>query len=121
MRRSALVLVLSLAMVATVAACGGSTDQGPSTAPVESSAATPAESSGADLSPATDPDSLYVQFCSGCHGSDGRGSVVIAGEDDAAEIARVVTDGASGMPGYGDQLTAEQIQAVSRYVATELK
>ena len=54
MRRAALVLVLSLALAASVAACGGdSTDQ---SQPTDSSVATPAESSGADLSPATDGD-----------------------------------------------------------------
>jgi mono/diheme cytochrome c family protein len=121
MRRAVLVLVLSLALVTAVAGCGGSGDESQPAAPADSAAATPAQSSGADLSPATDGDSLFAQHCAGCHGNDGRGSVVIAGEDDAAEIARVVTDGAEGMPGYGDQLTADQIKAVSEYVATQLK
>jgi mono/diheme cytochrome c family protein len=45
----------------------------------------------------------------------------VAGEDDAAEVARVTEQGEGGMPGFSGDLSAAQIQAVAEYVTTQLQ
>ena len=69
--------------------------------------------------------SLYQQNCSACHGPLGQG---IAGSNAPPLTAALVLDdiktmvsrGSTEMPGLAAVLTADQIDAVSRYVAIEL-
>ena len=125
MRRAVpvLALVVLLGLALTVAACGEESDGGggsQATAPAETPVATPAPTTGGE-GVVADGARLYEQHCTGCHGVDGRGSVTIAGEDDAAGVTAAIKNGAEGMPAYGDQLTAGQIEALSGFVTTQLK
>ena len=70
-----------------------------------------------------DGAAIYADSCAQCHGADGSGgigpplgggAVVEAFPDAEAEIA-VVAEGRQGMPGFGDRLTPEQIEAVVEY------
>lgn len=129
MPRLTLALTLAAVLALAVVACGddGATTDAPS-APAETAlpASPPASASpGATTAPPAPIEGaeVYAAYCAGCHGADGKGgsSAPIAGEDDAAEITRVVKNGYESMPGFGDALSADQIEAVSEYVANELK
>ncbi|MEO6324364.1 MAG: c-type cytochrome [Thermoanaerobaculia bacterium] len=81
--------------------------------------------------PANPGEQVWVKKCAGCHGSDGRGETKFAQGrpfanltddrwkhgDSHEAIVRLITEGdeKSPMPAYRDRLTAEQIEAVSRY------
>ena len=115
MRRAVLVLslVMSLAVLAAaVAACGGSSSSSDSATPSGGAVATV---KGAEM---------YATFCAGCHGADGTGGAggpAVTGLSDAAQIESVVSNGEGGMPGFTDQMSADQITAVSDYLVNELK
>jgi mono/diheme cytochrome c family protein len=107
------VLVAALAVVAGlgVTACGESTDSSPA-APTGGAVATV---KGAEM---------YATFCAGCHGADGSGGPggpAVTGESDATEVAAVVRDGSGSMPGFADQMSEDQITAVSQYLVDRLK
>ena len=126
MRRAILALTLSLLLAASVAACGGSsTDDAATTpAPAETTAAPePAASETATGGTTEEAAQLYADNCSGCHGADGAGGSApgIAGEDDVAEIQRWIEQGGEGMPGFAEQLTPGQIEAIARFVAGGLQ
>ncbi len=71
---------------------------------------------------------IFSQQCSKCHGDEGQGiaaAVTIAGpslqaEHDLGSVMAAVESGPSHMPAFSRVLTPEQIQAVSRYVTTEV-
>ncbi|GAB1260625.1 outer membrane protein assembly factor BamB family protein [Aurantivibrio plasticivorans] len=67
---------------------------------------------------------LYGQFCSGCHGERGTGgpsggAPALTEFTDLASIKTTIESGSAEMPAMGSVLTAEQIEAVSRFVAKE--
>jgi len=68
---------------------------------------------------------VFASNCARCHGSDGGGGLgpqlsdgKVAKDLTEAEEIRVVTNGRSGMPSFGDALTPEQIQQVVAYTRT---
>lgn len=112
MRRAVLVMALSLALAATVTACGG-----------ESSPSSSATPSGGAVETVKGAE-MYAEFCAGCHGADGTGGgggPAVTGLSDAAQVEAVVKDGTGGMPGMTDLMSADQITAVGEYVVNELK
>jgi len=115
MRRAALVLALVLslaALSAAVAACGGESSSSDSATPSGGAVATV---KGAEM---------YATFCAGCHGADGTGGPggpAVTGQSDAAQVESVVSNGAGSMPGFIDQMSADQITAVSEYLVNELQ
>jgi ubiquinol-cytochrome c reductase cytochrome c subunit len=78
-----------------------------------------AEANGADI---------FSQKCAVCHGEKGQGiaaAVTIAGpslqaEHNVGTIMTAVESGPSHMPAFSRMLSVPQIQAVSRYVSSEL-
>ncbi|HUF84894.1 MAG TPA: cytochrome c [Acidimicrobiia bacterium] len=67
---------------------------------------------------------VYSSSCATCHGSDGGGGVgprlaggaVVDAYPNVADEIAVVTDGTSGgMPGFGDRLSAEEIEQAVEY------
>jgi|GEM_PF-736489 len=81
---------------------------------------------------ADDPDAVeaggevYVNNCSGCHGSDGtgtengRGLIGIASQEDDRNVhITSVSEGKGGMPGFGSRLSEEEIDAVISFVRLE--
>ncbi len=98
------VVVLGIGM----AACGDST-----TAP-------PIDSGDVELATGQE---VYADSCSRCHLANGGGGSgvqlnegkVVAAYPDAADQRAVIVEGKNGMPGFGETLTVEEIDAVVRY------
>jgi mono/diheme cytochrome c family protein len=67
---------------------------------------------------------IFQQACLPCHGADGRGGhgggAPLNKVSDLALVMQTVKEGRKNMPPFGAALSEEQIQAVSRFVATEL-
>ena len=76
-----------------------------------------------------DGKALYESKCAMCHGKDGVAKPMAKGSanlndpayqkaNDAAAIAKVVTEGRNKMPAYKGKLTDAEIQAVAAHVKT---
>jgi hypothetical protein len=64
---------------------------------------------------------LFTDNCVACHGSDGKAGKAGAADltkstMDAMEAKGIVTDGKGSMPGVGDHLNSEEINAVVNYI-----
>lgn len=82
--------------------------------------------------PQDDVAVVYARNCAMCHGASGAGDGAVAASltvrppDFTAEawkesrtddqITAAIRDGASGMPGFGQRMTAEQIAALVAYI-----
>ena len=81
------------------------------------------EPANADLGDPVQGGTLFSQFCTGCHGLNGETSVgddlvlrdAIATLDDS-DVARVIRDGANGMPSFQALLTTEGINDLLAYL-----
>lgn len=73
-----------------------------------------------------DGAAIFADNCASCHGADAGGGIgpklsdgaVVAAFPDEADQVTFVTDGAGGMPSFGDRLSAEEITAVVAYTRT---
>ncbi len=71
-----------------------------------------------------DAGKLFAEHCAGCHGAAGKGGIgpdlTIAGYRfgrTPADVATSIRDGRSGgMPAFGNQLSGEQIDALTGFV-----
>lgn len=68
--------------------------------------------------------SLYKQHCLTCHGADLGGKIGpnlrgIGSRYTRQELSQVISKGRGGMPGFAKQLSAEEIQALSAWVASQ--
>ncbi len=87
------------------------------TAPAETVNATPAQlAAGRDL---------FARNCAVCHGPEGQGvrggsAPALTSTGSLADVTNFITRGAPEMPGFGATLTAEQIDALARYVKVGL-
>ncbi len=84
---------------------------------------------GDDTAGPTSPGaSIFAANCASCHGTDGGGGLgpqlsdgkVVEAFPDAADQVAVVTDGRGGMPSFGGDLTAAQIEQVVEFTRTGL-
>ena len=84
----------------------------------ETAAASPAAAGGVDAK------AIFSQKCAGCHGATGGGgmgpalgSVEAKGDE---HIKKLIVEGSptKGMPAFGPQLNAEEIDALVAYVKT---
>jgi cytochrome c6 len=73
---------------------------------------------------------LYGSKCVVCHGKDGKGTPVgknMGAQDltttklSEAELKAIITNGRKKMQPYKDKLTAEQIDALSKFIKNGLK
>ena len=67
---------------------------------------------------------MYATFRAGCHGADGAGGgggPAVTGQTDVTQVESVVRDGTGSMPGLADQMSEDQITAVSQYLVDRLK
>jgi mono/diheme cytochrome c family protein/DNA-binding beta-propeller fold protein YncE len=80
----------------------------------------------AHAEPARDVSTLYAEQCASCHGPDRLGAIGPAllpenlGRISPKATADVIANGrpATQMPGFSDQLSAEELQALVRFVQT---
>ena len=68
--------------------------------------------------------SLYKQNCLSCHGSGLEGRVgpktnlqKVGGQMTKDQIAKQITGGGNGMPGFGSKLKPEEIEALAGWLA----
>jgi glucose dehydrogenase len=71
-------------------------------------------------------EQIYVRYCTTCHGSDGQGvsggsAPSIRNLTDLQSIQRMISQGGVEMPAFALQISGEQIDVVSRYVAAVLR
>lgn len=103
----------------TLAACGGSDDSDTTEAPPETPPAKP-ETAGS----AAEGKEVFAANCASCHtladaGAAGQvGPNLDEAKPSAATVSATVTNGGNGMPSFSATLSAEQIQAVSKYVSS---
>jgi alcohol dehydrogenase (cytochrome c) len=98
----------------------------PPTTPRDSEAkpapAAPATASASALT--SSGEQIFQQACVPCHGTDGKGGhgggASLDKSKNLAAVVTTVTEGRKSMPPFGGALTAEQIQAVSRYIVSDL-
>jgi mono/diheme cytochrome c family protein len=73
---------------------------------------------------AADGEALYADECASCHDDDGSGGLgpslqnLEASFPDQAEVVAIIRDGTGSMPGFGDDLSAEEIDAIVAYIYT---
>lgn len=121
MRRRAALLVTALALSALAVACGD--DGGDADDQAVQDVVAAVEGDGA----LPDGPEVYSQRCASCHGGDGEGGIGPEIGDGAAEEnltleehADIVVNGRGSMPGWGNQLTVDEIAAVVVYEREQL-
>ena len=137
-RASALLIVLALAAATLAAALcvAAATAAAASAPPLQSPPAGVESPAGSgSFTPAATPEPvpsstyapgtggrLYAENCAGCHGARGEGYVgpPLAPAGFASLVGPMVAQGGINMPPFGEVLSAEQIDAVSAFVADEL-
>jgi mono/diheme cytochrome c family protein len=97
------VVVIVVLATLSLAACGTSTSS--TTAGPTTSAAGPTTTAGG----AADAAALYTQNCAGCHQFFPNGT--------ADNVKAIIESGKQSMPGFKDQLTADQITALANWIA----
>jgi mono/diheme cytochrome c family protein len=74
--------------------------------------------------PAVDGKAVFADTCGGCHTLSAAGTSGTTGPNlddvslDAGAIESIVRDGRGSMPGFGDQLSDDEIAAVAEFVAS---
>ncbi len=68
---------------------------------------------------------LYDRSCAMCHGASGRGiqggsAPALTTTGSLTDVKNFITRGAPEMPGFGTTLTADQIDAIARYVKVDV-
>lgn len=83
------------------------------------------EPANADLGDPSQGEPLFSQFCAGCHGPNGEtpvGDNIILRDEIAtledSDIARVIREGAEGMPSFQSLLTSEGINHLLAFIRT---
>jgi cytochrome c551 len=66
---------------------------------------------------------VYASYCTACHGPEGYGGVgpnlaTATRSSSDAEITETISAGRAGMPAFGDQLSAGQIEGLVDYIRT---
>lgn len=113
-------LVLTSCCALLIAACGGD-DSSDDDSDSKSDTKTTTTATQQE-EPATAADmgkTVFGNNCSVCHGATGgggNGGPAITSGQELTQVVKQVTEGGSGMPPFGDQLSKEEIDAVSEYV-----
>jgi mono/diheme cytochrome c family protein len=113
------VVALVLALGIGVAACGGDDDSGTATTTTEETTTTTTTNGETVAS----GEEIFVDNCGTCHMLSAAGPSGTVGPSldglglDASAVETQVREGGGGMPAFEGQLSAEEIEAVSAYVA----
>jgi len=115
-----------LLVAAALAGCGGDGDDGGGAGTTSAAPEQTQTEPSRTTAPAEGPDGAEVYASSGCGnchvlaaaGSDGRvGPNLDDAQPDFASVQSQVENGGGGMPAFEGDLSPEEIEAVSRYVA----
>ena len=130
MSRCSAALVAGVLATGLLAACGGDDDAGsastqtteaPATTATQTTETTPTATSTQEAS--ADGKAVFTANCSSCHTLADAAATGTVGPDldalkpDKAKVEAQVKAGGGAMPAFKDQLSAEEITAVSAYVA----
>ncbi|WP_274651403.1 c-type cytochrome [Paenibacillus humicola] len=112
-------LLLLMCLFAGMTACGG--NNGATPAPPETNAGTPDSGANGNTA-AADAEAVYKAQCIGCHAADLSGGVgpnlqKIGAELSQDKIAAQIENGGGGMPAFKSTLSADQIAALSQWLA----
>lgn len=110
--RRAAVTAASAALAAALAGCGGSAGTGRNAA-------------GGPLAKADEQvQALYKNTCLSCHGANLEGRVGpstnlqhVGGRLTQEQIAKQITNGGGGMPGFGAKLKPDEVAALAAWLA----
>jgi mono/diheme cytochrome c family protein len=111
--------LLALALGVGVAACGGDDDEAGGTTTEQ----TTTEETTTDETTTAGGEEVFTANCGSCHTLSAAGTTGSIGPSldgaglDAAAVEQQVRNGGGGMPAFQDQLSEEEIAAVSTYVA----
>ncbi|MFD0959771.1 c-type cytochrome [Paenibacillus chungangensis] len=113
-----IVAILSLMLV--MAACGGN---GGGNKANNGAGTNAGEQNGAAVN-AAEAEAVYKQNCVGCHAVDLAGGVgpnlqAVGGKLTAEQIHDRIYNGAGGMPAYKDQLSKDEIDALTNWLASK--
>ncbi len=79
---------------------------------------------------AADAAAIFAAKCQACHGKDGKGTSVgqkMGAKDlstlkaSESDVAATISNGKGKMPAYKEKLSAEEIQALAKFVKAGLK
>jgi len=112
-----------IALVCSIAACGGGGGNGPS--PTVSPVYTP--TAGAEQTPPAGQDTeamaIYKGNCMACHATDLKGSgnfpslQEVGSKYSESEISNIIHNGQNGMPAFKGRLTEQEITTLSKWLA----
>jgi len=76
------------------------------------------------VQPAIDGAEIYASNCAGCHAPDRSGRngpplLPASLTSDPSSYVQLITDGLGGMPGFGNRLSADEINAVVDFILSE--
>lgn len=125
-----------LALAVALAGCGGADDNGNGggSADPAPNAGTEAGTNNGDTGAdsgngdavAADAEAIYAQSCVGCHAADLTGNLgpnsdisAVGSRLSEEEIRNVISNGRGGMPAFQNQLSAEEIDALSAWLAAK--
>src|SRR5688500_5476197 len=113
-------LLVTALLALPLAACGGD-DGGDS----GGESAGPPPQQVVDSGNPADGEQVFADNCASCHGGDGGGGTgpKLQGEDaytDPETVVSQVREGGGGMPGFADQLSAQELADVSAFVTKDL-
>ena len=104
------------------AACGGGDEEEPAT-PAETPAEETATPSEGGETAAAYGEQVFTENCASCHTLEAAGANGRVGPNlddlapDAGQVEQKVIAGGGGMPSFEGQLSVDEIDAVSQYVA----
>lgn len=111
-RHRAVAVAAIVAVAALLAGCSGA--DSPEVPGEESGTADPVLVTGRDV---------YQSACASCHGASGGGGAgpalddgrMVAAYPELADQIDVIANGQGAMPAFGDRLSDEEVEAVTRY------
>lgn len=121
--KKGIMIFFCLFLIAALAACGSQQDNGnnqvetPPPAGTEDGANNGAEAGGEEA------ETIYRQHCLACHGDnmEGRGGNTniskVGSRLSKEEIVSTITNGGNGMPGFGGQLSDQEITTLADWLS----
>ncbi len=126
--------ILIVGILLFISSCGGSSDPNPSTNNKAQSTPTPAPTQKEDL---TEAKNIFTETCSICHKENGEGGTVQVGKKTIKDIPsfksdkaknltdekliNYITNGNGDMPAFKDELSAEQIKSLVKFIRKEFQ
>ena len=118
MLKRGLLLTVFIALVWSIAACGG-TNKTPAPTGTQQSAPPATTNAGEN----TEAMSIYKGNCMACHATDLKGSgsfpslLKVGSKYSESDISNIIHNGRGGMPAFKSKLTEQEITTLSKWLA----